>query len=382
MISLFQLPTKIVFGTGSINELAREITELHGSKILVVTDPGVVKAGIDLTIQDTLTRAGFKSEVFAGVEPDPSIATAAKAAQAAKDFGADVMVAVGGGSAIDTAKSAALLVDYTGNLKDFGGVGKVKIAGMPVIAIPTTAGTGSEVTIFAVMSDPDNNEKFTISSPLIAPRVALLDPALTLTLPPAVTASTGMDALTHAIEAYTSVITQPATEALALKAVELISKNLRIAVARGDNLEARENMLQAALLAGIAFNSAFLGLSHAIASPLGGYFHIAHGVSNAVMLPYVMEYNIVTSAEKLALVARLMDANETTSNVRSLARQAVVAVQELNADIGIASRLRDVGANEDMLPLVARDALKSVQLKFNSREANEKQILDLLQKAF
>ncbi len=382
MTDVFNVPTRIIFGIGSVNGLNKEASEFGTKKVLIVTDPGVIKAGIHQRVIEQLTQYSFTCVVFGEVEPDPSIATVAKAAETARRSEAGIIVAVGGGSAIDTAKSAAILAGYDGNLKDFAGVGKVKKPGIPVIAIPTTAGTGSEVTIFAVMSDLENKEKFTISSPLIAPTVAILDPALTLTLPAHVTASTGMDALTHAIEAYTSVIAQPATDALALKAIELISLNLRIAVGRGDNIKARENMLQASLLAGMAFNNAFLGLCHAIASPLGAYFHVPHGMANAVMLPHVMDYNMLCSAEKLAVVARAMGINSKQMNTKELACHAVLAAKELAADIGIPSRLRDVGGNEELLPAVAKDALNSVQLKFNGRQATEKDILTLLQKAF
>lgn len=382
MSYLFQLPTKIIFGTNSINELAKEVSLFKAKKVLLVTDPGVIKAGLHEKVTSCLTGAGISFDIFDGVEPDPSIATATKAARMAQEVQAEVLVALGGGSAIDTAKSASILSKSGGNLKDYAGVNKVQEAGMPLIAIPTTAGTGSEVTVFAVMSDPDNNEKFTISSPLIAPNTTILDPVLTLTLPPSMTAFTGMDALTHAIEAYTSVVAQPATDALALKAIELIMNNLRTAVGRGDNLKARENMLQAALLAGAAFNNANLGLCHAIASPLGGYFHVPHGLANAVMLPYVMEYNMTTAAEKFADIARLIGVADQGSNVRVMARKAVEAVKELAQDIKIPAKLRDVGAKEEQLPMVAKDALKSIQLRFNARVAGERDILELLQKAF
>ncbi|WP_003542231.1 iron-containing alcohol dehydrogenase [Desulfotomaculum nigrificans] len=382
MSYLFQLPTKIIFGTNSINELAKEVSLFKAKKVLLVTDPGVIKAGLHEKVTSCLTGAGISFDIFDGVEPDPSIATATKAARMAQEVQAEVLVALGGGSAIDTAKSASILSKSGGNLKDYAGVNKVQEAGMPLIAIPTTAGTGSEVTVFAVMSDPDNNEKFTISSPLIAPNTTILDPVLTLTLPPSLTAFTGMDALTHAIEAYTSVVAQPATDALALKAIELIMNNLRTAVGRGDNLKARENMLQAALLAGAAFNNANLGLCHAIASPLGGYFHVPHGLANAVMLPYVMEYNMTTAAEKFADIARLIGVADQGSNVRVMARKAVEAVKELAQDIKIPAKLRDVGAKEEQLPMVAKDALKSIQLRFNARVSGERDILELLQKAF
>jgi alcohol dehydrogenase len=261
-------------------------------------------------------------------------------------------------------------------------VGKVAKPTLPVIAIPTTAGTGSEVTIFAVMSDPDNNEKFTISSPLIAPRVAILDGELTVKLPPMITACTSMDALTHAVEAYGSSITQPATDAYAIHAIKMIYANLPVAVHRGDNLAARGNMIQASLLAGIAFNNAFLGLAHAIASPLGGHFHVSHGMANAVMLPYVMAFNLPAAMEKYANIARALDLGTAGEPVRSLAEKAVAAVAELASDISIPLRLRDIGAKEDALPLVARDALKSIQLKFNPRLAGEQDILALLKKAY
>ena len=291
----FQTPTKIISGIGSTAEIIKELNDLYAKKVLLITDPGLVQAGVAQQVVEMLKQAAVEVEIFDAVEPDPSIQVATKAAEMAKNVKANVLIALGGGSAIDTAKSAALLVTNGGYLKDYAGVNKVVKPILPLIAVPTTAGTGSEVTIFAVMSDPDKQEKFTISSALIAPAVAVLDPLLTLKLPPSVTAFTGMDALTHAIEAFTSSIAQPATDALALSAIKLILKHLPVAVGRGDNIMARDGMLQASLLAGIAFNNAFLGLAHAIASPLGGHFHVPHGLANAVMLPYVMEYNFFTA---------------------------------------------------------------------------------------
>jgi alcohol dehydrogenase len=321
--------------------------------------------------------------VFDEVESDPGIGTAAKAGEAAKAMQADVMVAIGGGSSIDTGKSAALLVTNGGHLKDYAGVGKVGTPTLPLIAIPTTAGTGSEVTVFAVMSDPANNEKFTISSPFMAPGVAILDPEVTVGLPPLITAFTGMDALTHAVEAYASAIAQPATNALAIHAVKMILDNLPVAVFRPDNINARENMMQAALLAGVAFSNAYLGLAHAIASPLGGHFHVPHGLANAVMLPYVMEFNLPAAVGRYAEIAKVLGLGGPNDHPRAIADKAVSAITALARDIGIPKRLRDVvGAKEDFLPLVARDAMKSVQLKFNPRIATEQEILGILHKAF
>ena len=378
----FQTPTKIISGIGSTAEIIKELNDLHAKKVLLITDPGLVQAGVAQQVVEMLKQAAVEVEIFDAVEPDPSIQVATKAAEMAKNVKANVLIALGGGSAIDTAKSAALLVTNGGYLKDYAGVNKVIKPILPLIAVPTTAGTGSEVTIFAVMSDPEKQEKFTISSALIAPAVAVLDPLLTLKLPPSVTAFTGMDALTHAIEAFTSSIAQPATDALALSAIKLILKHLPVAVGRGDNIKARDGMLQASLLAGIAFNNAFLGLAHAIASPLGGHFHVPHGLANAVMLPYVMEYNLPTAVRRYAEIGCALGLQAVGDTPRAVAEKTVAAITQLARDINIPEKLSNIGAKEELLPLVARDALKSIQLKFNVRNASEKEILALLQKAY
>ena len=378
----FQTPTKIISGIGSTAEIIKELNDLHAKKVLLITDPGLVQAGVAQQVVEMLKQAAVEVEIFDAVEPDPSIQVATKAAEMAKNVKANVLIALGGGSAIDTAKSAALLVTNGGYLKDYAGVNKVVKPILPLIAVPTTAGTGSEVTIFAVMSDPDKQEKFTISSALIAPAVAVLDPLLTLKLPPSVTAFTGMDALTHAIEAFTSSIAQPPTDALALSAIKLVLKHLPVAVGRGDNIKARDGMLQASLLAGIAFNNAFLGLAHAIASPLGGHFHVPHGLANAVMLPYVMEYNLPTAVRRYAEIGCALGLQAVGDTPRAVAEKTVAAITQLARDINIPEKLSNIGAKEELLPLVARDALKSIQLKFNVRNASEKEILVLLQKAY
>lgn len=378
----FQTPTKIISGIGSTAEIIKELNDLHAKKVLLITDPGLVQAGVAQQVVEMLKQAAVEVEIFDAVEPDPSIQVATKAAEMAKNVKANVLIALGGGSAIDTAKSAALLVTNGGYLKDYAGVNKVVKPILPLIAVPTTAGTGSEVTIFAVMSDPEKQEKFTISGALIAPAVAVLDPLLTLKLPPSVTAFTGMDALTHAIEAFTSSIAQPPTDALALSAIKLVLKHLPVAVGRGDNIKARDGMLQASLLAGIAFNNAFLGLAHAIASPLGGHFHVPHGLANAVMLPYVMEYNLPTAVRRYAEIGCALGLQAVGDTPRAVAEKTVAAITQLARDINIPEKLSNIGAKEELLPLVARDALKSIQLKFNVRNASEKEILVLLQKAY
>ncbi len=378
----FQTPTKIISGIGATTEIIKELSAFNAKTVLLITDPGLVQAGIAQQVAEIIRQASVVVEIFDAVEPDPSIQIATKASEMAINIKADVLIALGGGSAIDTAKSAALLVTNGGYLKDYAGVNKVVKPILPLIAVPTTAGTGSEVTIFAVMSDPEKQEKFTISSALIAPAVAILDPLLTLKLPSSVTAFTGMDALTHAIEAYTSAIAQPATDALALSAIKLIVEHLPVAVGRGDNIKARDGMLQASLLAGIAFNNAFLGLAHAIASPLGGHFHVPHGLANAVMLPYVMEYNLPAAVQRYAEIGCALGLQAIGDTPRAVAVKTVEAVTQLARDINIPEKLSNIGAKEELLPMVARDALKSIQLKFNVRNASEKEILALLQKAY
>jgi alcohol dehydrogenase class IV len=295
---------------------------------------------------------------------------------------AGAFIGIGGGSSIDAAKTGSLLATHKGYLKDYAGVGKVPGPTLPVIAVPTTAGTGSEVTIFAVMSDPDHDEKFTISSPHIAPRVAVLDANCTVKLPPAMTAATGMDALTHAVEAIGSIIAQPATDALAIAAARLIFSSLSRAVHNGNSLKDRESMMQAAFLAGAAFNSTFLGLSHALASPLGGHFHIPHGLANAIVLPFVMDYNIAVAVDQYAALGIGAGVSSPADHPRQAAQKLVDAVRMLQRDIGLPTRLSEAGAKETVLPLVAKDALKSVQLKFNPRAAGEQQILDVLKAAY
>jgi len=378
----FKLPTEIEFGPGGLNKLGEKISAFAARKVMIITDQGIVKAGLLDRITEQLSRNKFSYVVFDQVESDPSTDTIEKIASQAKEEKVEILVAVGGGSSIDAAKGTTVLLGNKGKLQDYGGINKVKKKGIPLIAIPTTAGTGSEVTIFAVLSDLQQNLKFTISSPLIAPSLALLDPELTLSLPPMMTGATGLDALTHAVEAYTSQISQPASDLLALEAIKLIYRYLPQAVCSGNNLKARTEMLRAQLFAGMAFNNAFLGLSHAIASPLGGYFHIPHGVANAVMLPYVMRFNVPASPEKYAKIAETMGILLKKEDIFEDAFEAPRAVEKLAKLCNFPIKLHEVGAKEELLDNVAKDALKSIQLKFNARQASEQQIRELLQEAY
>ena len=382
MTTSFSLLTKILSGTGALNEIPKELQSLNARKALIVTDPGLLTTGIPERIVKSLTAAGLSVDIYSSVEPDPSIKTAEAIAEAALSAGATAFIGIGGGSSLDAAKAGSLLATHKGHLKDYAGVDKVPAPILPVVAVPTTAGTGSEVTLFAVMTDTDHDEKFTIASSHLAPRIAVLDPDCTVKLPPALTAMTGMDALTHAVEAACSKIAQPVTDALAISAVRLILSSLAKAVQDGSRLVDRENMLQAAFLAGTAFNSAYLGLCHALASPLGAHFHIPHGLANAIVLPFVMDFNVAAAMDKYAALSVGAGLSRRGDHPREAAQKLIDAIRTLQKDIGTPIRLRDAGAKEDVLPLVAKDALKSIQLRFNPRPATEAQMLAVLKAAY
>lgn len=375
-------PTQIEFGPGAIRKIPERLAALGGKKVMIVTDKGVAAAGILDKISAVLKDAAMAFTVFDEVLPDPSTEVIEAIFALFRQEGADCILAIGGGSPIDAAKGVSLLSGNPGKLQDYGGVGKVKAKGLPLVAVPTTAGTGSEVTIFAVLSDLKANVKFTVTSALIAPDVAVLDPELTLTLPAGITAATGLDAMTHAVEAYTSLISQPMTDALALEAMRLLYRYLPEAVNCGSSLTARTMVLQGALMAGVAFNNAFLGLAHAIASPLGAHFHVPHGMANAVILPYVMDYNYTAAPEKYAQMGRIFGLEIKGGDIYENAYKAVTAMEKFVEICGLPRTLREVGAKEELLDQVAEDALLSVQLRFNCRSANAKQIRQVLAKAF
>lgn len=378
----FNIPTQIEFGVGTINKVPSLVTSLGCKNIMIVTDKGVVNAGILDKVTVTLDSENIHYIIFDEVEPDPSTDIIEKIYAKAKDENIDIYLAIGGGSSIDSSKGASLLMNNPGRLQNYAGVNKVKNKGIPIIAIPTTAGTGSEVTIFAVLSDNQAQTKFTVTSPLISPDIAILDPELTLTLPPKLTASTGLDAMTHAIEAYTSTLSEPISDTLALEAMKLLYNYLPIAVNNGSEVEARAKVLQGSLLAGMAFNNAYLGLCHAIASPLGALFHVPHGTANAVMLPYVMKFNYMAAPDKFINMANAFGVKLTGNDIYENAYCAVDAIKKLVKLCGLPTTLSEVGATEELLNQVAKDALLSVQLRFNCRKACESQIREVVQEAF
>lgn len=382
-IFTFQSSTEVIYGIGALDKLPEKIAEFGANKILIVTDKGVVNAGLLDLVRREIDVTKHQIDVFDEVQSDPTIGIVEKGRLKARELGAELIIALGGGSAIDSAKAIGIMATNEGEVKGYWMEGKpITKPKIPLIAIPTTAGTGSEVTKFAVLTDPETKFKFGIGSKYLVPEVAIVDPALTVTLPPSVTASTGLDALTHAIEAYTNTATNYLTDALAIQAIKLIGRSLRIAVAKGDNLQARDDMLMGSLLAGMAFGNGYLGIVHALAHPLGGFFHISHGVANAVLLPYVMEYNLMGNPERYAHIAELLGERIDGLSLSEAASRAVEAVRKLNRDVGIPKTLAELGVKEEAFADMARDAMKNRNIRVNPRDVRCEDLIEIYRWAF
>ena len=327
----FELPTKIEYGIGSVEQLTDIIKGLNAKSVLVVTDKGIRNSGLLKRVSNLLDTGKLQFKIFDNVEPNPKDYNVQEGAEIAEQFNPDCLVTVGGGSPIDCAKAIAVVARQGGAVRDYEGPDRIGADVLPLIAIPTTAGTGSEVTFSSVITDTREKYKFSIKDPRIAPKVALVDPEMTLTMPPGLTAATGMDALTHAIEGFTAKAAEPIADSAALYAIEMIAAYLRTAVSDGNNLEARAGMLLGSVLAGIAFSHSDVAAVHCVAEALGGKYDAAHGVCNAVVLPAVMEYNMDYCKDRYARIAAAMGLS--FENVEAGARQAVKAVQQLAADV-------------------------------------------------
>lgn len=363
---LFQTTPRIVMGPGCLSQIQSEIQRLGGNKVMLVTDPGIVQAGIAGRLEEILAKAGIAFDRFDQVTPDPSLEVASQAIEALRASGAQVVIGLGGGSAIDIAKTAALLADSGGKLNDYFGIDLVPKPGRRTVIIPTTAGTGSEVTPIVILSDEAEKLKKGIVSPYLIPAVALLDPVLTLGLPPQVTAATGMDALIHGVESFTSKNAYPMTDMLACRAIELIAANIRTAYANGQDLAARSRMLEGSLLAGMAFANAGVTAVHAFAYPIGAEFHIPHGVANSIMLASVMEFNMLGNLNKFARMAALLGENTAGMSERQMALAAVQALRTLSADLQIPKHLSQFGVKETDIPMLAEGVMKVTRLLANN----------------
>lgn len=382
MSSTFFIPAVNVMGLGCLDEAMTAIRNYGFRKALIVTDAGLAKAGIADKVAGLLATQDIDSVVFDGAKPNPSIANVEHGLGLLKESRCDFVVSLGGGSPHDCAKGIALCATNGGQIRDYEGVDRSSKPQLPLIAINTTAGTASEMTRFCIITDESRHVKMAIVDRNVTPLMSVNDPALMVAMPKGLTAATGMDALTHAVEAYVSTAANPITDACALKAITLISSNLRLAVRDGNDLAARENMAYAQFLAGMAFNNASLGFVHAMAHQLGGFYDLPHGVCNAVLLPHVQAFNALVCADRLADVARAMGVEAPGSSPEEGAQAAIAAIRTLASDVEIPTGLRELGVRLNDVPVLAANALKDACGLTNPRAADQRQIEEIFRTAF
>jgi alcohol dehydrogenase class IV len=374
-------PGSIIFGVGSRGQLTDRINKLSDGVVLLVTDKGLVKAGVAGQIKQLIASVGLAVEVFDNVEPDPDRETVSKCLKLSKSVDAKAVVGLGGGSSMDVAKITAALMVNQGTLEDYTGIDKIPKKGLPTVLLPTTAGTGSEVSPIAVISDKKQHLKLGVVSRHLYCDLAIVDPELTVSCPAKVTAAAGIDTLTHAIEIYTNKFSVPVIDALELEAVRLVGLSLRRCYKDGSDLSAREQMSLAALYGGLGLGPVNTAAVHALAYPLGGTFDIAHGLANSILLPYVMEFNRPACEWKFARIAEALGI--TSGSVAEKAAAAVEAVKKLSADVGIPKRLRDINIPEDAISDMAAGAMKVTRLLNNNpREITHEDAEAIYRKAY
>lgn len=354
----FFIPTVTLMGIGASKQIGAQVKSLGGKKVLIVTDKGIVGTGMADQVKKQVEEAGAKALIFDGAEPNPTDKNVGDGLKVYHDNGCDMIISLGGGSSHDCGKGIGIVSTNGGNIRDYEGVDKSTKSMPPFIAVNTTAGTASEMTRFCIITDTSRKVKMAIVDWRVTPNVAINDPLMMMGMPSGLTAATGMDALTHAVEAYVSIIATPVTDACALMAIRLVSDNLRGAVANGGNMKARDNMAYAEYLAGMAFNNASLGHVHAMAHQLGGFYNLPHGVCNAILLPHVERFNMLANMERFVDIAEAMGENIAGLSVSDAAEKAITAIQRLSADVGIPSGLAELGVKEADLKTMAENAQK------------------------
>jgi alcohol dehydrogenase len=346
---------------------------------MIITDKGIVKSGLLRRLEDILSSEGFDYMVFDDIEANPKDYNVEECGKVARDNDIDTLVAFGGGSPMDAAKGAAVISRQGGRIKDYQGKDKIGKECMPIITIPTTAGTGSEVTFSSVITDTERNYKFTVKSPYIAAKTAILDPELTISVPPLITASTGIDALTHAIEGYTAKATEPIAEAIGLYAVEYIASNILKAVRNGEDLEARDRMMMGSIMGGLSFSHSDVASVHCMAEALGSFYDAPHGLCNSILLPYVMEYNIPECEYKYARIARAMGIDDNDD--RSAAQKGIKHIKTLSEKIGLPglSSLQADPADFDRLAIMS---VENGSNESNPRKMDKETYVQLFRRAY
>jgi len=379
-------PKKVVSGPGALNELGGIIKEMGKNRVIVITDNGLKDLPLITNMTGKLNNEGFIVSIFSAIGPNPVEEMVHQAADFMRETNPEVIVCIGGGSPIDVGKAANVVYTHGGIVNDYdiaiGGIMKITPKLLPLIAIPTTAGTGTEVTFVSVITDTKKQTKFGVLSPLLIPDVALLDPEVTVSMPPGLTAFTGIDALTHCIESYVSIGGFPPAEALAIQGIKMISRSLRTAVQDGENIRAREEMLVASMMAGTAFSLNGLGACHAMAHQLSAFFDTPHGLANAILLPRVMKYNLPANPQKFADIAAAMGADISALSVQQAAEKALALVEQLCADVGVPKYLDDTGATRDQIPAMVERAMNDNPITTNPRQATPADIEQLYLESF
>lgn len=374
----FYIPTVTLMGIGAHKQLGDQIKTLGAKKPFLVTDKGITGAGLTQQIVDLIKEeTGAETVVFDETVPNPTDKNVEEGLAAYKANGCDMIITLGGGSPHDCGKGIGIVSTNGGTIHDYEGVDKSTRAMPPFIAINTTAGTGSEMTRFCIITDTKRKVKMAIVDWRVTPAIAINDPLLMVGMPSFLTAATGMDALTHAVEAYVSTIATPVTDACALKAIELVAEYLRPAVANGEDIEARDKMAYAEYLAGMAFNNASLGHVHAMAHQLGGFYNLPHGVCNAILLPHVSRYNLIARLDRFVDIAVAMGENVEGLSTRAAAEKALTAIQSLSKDIGIPENLTGLGVKKEDLPIMAENAQKDACGLTNPRRPSLEDVIEI-----
>lgn len=374
----FFCPSISFMGVGSSKEAGAQVKALGATHILLVTDKVLNQIGMVQQIAAQFEAAGVRVSVFDAVEPNPTDKNVHAGADLYSNDQCDALVSFGGGSAHDCAKGIGVVISNGGDILSYAGIGLVKKPLPPLIAINTTAGTGSETTRSAIITNAATHAKAAIVDPRITPLVAINDPKLMVTMPPALTASTGMDALSHVVETYVSTMATPLTDALAIGAIKLIGQWLRPAVANGANLQARDKMAYAEYMAGMAFSNGRLGCVHAIADLLGSFFDAPHGVCCAVLLPAVCEYNLIAEPGRFAEIAAALGEKVEGISILEAAAKTPVAIRKLNHDIGMPVNIAELGVKNTDLEALAKESVTRIALKTNPRTVNNQQMLQIL----
>lgn len=378
----YYMPTKILFETNGLKKIGELLGKEDLKSALIVTDKGIVNAGLLEDLKDSLNKSNITYHIFDSVEPNPRASTIRRGLEFQKDHDNDVVIGIGGGSSIDTAKAIAAMATNAGDILDYEGVGKIVNNPLPIVAVPTTAGTGSEVTASTVITDEKTLFKAAIVSEKLFPKLAILDASLTLKCPPHITSSTGMDALTHALESYVSKQGNPISKSIALHAITLITENLSRAYFYGSDIESRARMLEASMLAGLAFSQTRLGNVHAISQSFGGVFDVPHGIANATLLPFILKFNLPACIEEMVEVAKAMKIDVNIGDKLQIAEKVIEKVIEWNELYDIPDNTRALGVKLEEIEKLINDSMRSGNILVNPRLTTAKDVEQIIRESY